>query len=377
MKHKLVLSIEPSSASDVRALDAHERIRTHDGTSAIDPSRSHLNRVLHGNAEGPQAALTALYDTGAAARPAPQAERPYLRLVLSASSSFFRPDDPEAVGTYSEDRLTRWLEAAMSWLRAEVGEDLVHASLHCDEDTPHVHALIVPTYMKGPRLPGKRKSGETDEEFDARRKKASDAPPKRTVGRASNSYWKKANSFTIFRTAFAKAMAPLGIVYGEDRSPNAPAGISGREYIRQQTVELRRERKALAQERSQFEAQRTADEKERVAMKLRMDQIASRELEQRRNAADLAEREKVLNKEMENLQIRTRVYEEQEARIAHDKRKIRKVFAMLKTALNRMADILGVSPDLNKIGITLDELERENAALIEIPEDDDGVGLGM
>ena len=50
--NKIVLSIEPAATSDVRAMDAHERLRKPDGTSAIDPERRHLNQTLHGPIEG-------------------------------------------------------------------------------------------------------------------------------------------------------------------------------------------------------------------------------------------------------------------------------------------------------------------------------------
>ena len=156
---KLVLNIEAAGASEVRAMDSHEHKREPDGTSAIDPLRSHLNEVLHGPVAGPSAALRAVWAAGVK-RPNVQAEKPYLRLVVSASPSYFR-DPGEGPGTWNADRLADFQREVMVWMRARFGDDLAFASVHLDEDTPHIHALIVPTYERKPRTPGKQKRGET------------------------------------------------------------------------------------------------------------------------------------------------------------------------------------------------------------------------
>ena len=106
---------------------------------------------------------------GSVKKPAAQSERPCLRIVLSASPEYFRPSDPAAVGTWDEVRLAAWKEATMNHLKPEHGPDLIFAELHLDEDTPHIHAVVAPTYLKKSRVSGKQKSGETPEQLEERK----------------------------------------------------------------------------------------------------------------------------------------------------------------------------------------------------------------
>jgi hypothetical protein len=95
MSSLAVFDIEHGTASSVRSLEDHSVNRTEDGWSAIDTSRSHLNRTLVG-ANGPSASLKAWYERTEARRPTAQAETPYYQLVLSAS-----PEHPPLSGMLS------------------------------------------------------------------------------------------------------------------------------------------------------------------------------------------------------------------------------------------------------------------------------------
>jgi hypothetical protein len=159
----LVMTARYGGASEIRAVSEHERNRVPDGSSAIDPGRSHLNRILIGPRPVPgrrpistqKEALDALYASGVK-KPAKQAERPFVQMVLSASSGYFRAPG-HGPGEWDPEKLRKWTAKTMRWLKAEYGVDVVHTSLHLDEDTPHIHVLIVPTYQKKPRRPGRRK----------------------------------------------------------------------------------------------------------------------------------------------------------------------------------------------------------------------------
>lgn len=72
-----------------------------------------------------------------------------VELLLTASPSYFRPDDPTNGGYYEEDKLKAWYEAAQQWLSEEYGSRIVRAELHLDEMTPHIHAYFVPLDEKG------------------------------------------------------------------------------------------------------------------------------------------------------------------------------------------------------------------------------------
>ncbi|EIE48593.1 plasmid recombination enzyme [Citreicella sp. 357] len=189
-------------------------------------------------------------------KPATQSECPYLRVVVSVSPGYFRPNDPDAVGTWDEDRLDAWKEAAMNQLRGEHGDDLVFAELHLDEDTPHIHAVVAPTYLKKARVPGKQKRGETPEQFEERKAAAKASQGVRTVGRASHPTLSKKGSFQRLRERMTVALDHLGIEYGEDRAIDAPAGLSTREWVIQQAADLRKREEKLKQDREALERDR-------------------------------------------------------------------------------------------------------------------------
>lgn len=248
---KLVYNIEPASPSMISSLDRHCLTRVPDGSSNIVPDRSVQNRILEGDERGLMQSLRNLYERGVK-KPAAQSEKPYLRIVLSASPEYFRPDDPGAVGTWNKDRLVAWQKACMKQLRKEHGEDLVFAELHLDEDTPHIHAVVAPTYAKKARKPGRQKRNETPEQFEARKAAALASEGVRTVGRASHPTLSKQDSFQRLRKRMTVALDHLGIEYGIDRSINAPEGQSTREWVIQEAARLREEKRQIELERRQL-----------------------------------------------------------------------------------------------------------------------------
>lgn len=339
----LVFNIRPASASRIRAMDQHELVRSPDGTSAIDLARRHLNQVLHGLQEGPQASLDTLY-AGGVKRPAAQAESPYLQVVIGASPGYFR-DDPEAVGTWDQERMEAWRDRSLAWLKEQFGQDLVHVALHLDEDTPHLHALIAPTYSKKPRKPGKRKRNETEEEFAARVQAALDGETVRTVGRASHPTLSKPDSFLELRKSLALAVADLGIDYGDDRSPDAPPGLSTREWVRQEAVRLRRKEAALAEDHVQLQRdqaqvvgdrKRLALERLEVAKEQAAIRACRREL-QEAHADIVREREEVDQAKAELPCIRDRVWQDARAEgLAHGRAEAREEVEELRTEVREL-----------------------------------------
>ena len=379
--NKIVLSIEPAATSDVRAMDAHERLRKPDGTSAIDPERRHLNQTLHGPIEGPMASLTALFD-GGVGRPAKQAEAPYLRIVISASPAYFRPDSPDAHGTWDEERLGDWVALASAWLKETFGEDCLHIALHLDEDTPHIHALVAPTYERKPRVPGTRCKGETAEAFDARRNLALTAAGVRTAGRASHPVLRKRGSFKQLRHELTRQLAPLGLVYGDDRTPQAPAGISGREFVRRETVRLRqaeaeidRSREEIRKREADLEARQAAMAERELTLKQDHDGlvrdrdalVADRTAHQDRLTQWDMERAKL----QQQLGKASRIFQEETARQQALCRTLDDRQAALDELLAAVADQFGVSPEIEAVRKRLEELSQDIDQLEEL----DGPGF--
>jgi hypothetical protein len=279
----IVMTTRYATASDLRAVSEHEKHRTPDGSSAIDPSRSHLNEVLIGP-ETQQDALEDLYGSGVK-RPTAQAEAPFVQMVLSASPAFFRAEG-RGPGEWDPDRLREWKGATLEWLRSEFGPDLVHVSLHLDEDTPHMHVLLVPTYEKRARKPGKPKRGETSEEFEARKRAAEMADTVRCVGRSSNEYWSRTWARRDARISYFDAMKILGLGYGKDfagAGEPSPERKDTGAWVREQAALLKEERQEVARQLDLLDRARASVEAERSRLNL----MAERLNEARRAAEDL------------------------------------------------------------------------------------------
>jgi len=255
----LVMNTRYVGASEIRSVSEHELDRTPDGSSAIDPLRSHLNEVLH----GPRTQTEAVAQAWASGvrPPAKQAERPFVQMVLSASPEYFR-DDEMGPGEWSQDKLDVWLAVTMTWLKAEYGDDLAHVSLHLDEDTPHLHVLVIPTYEKAARKPGRMKRGETPEQFEERKRIAAETVT-RAAGRASSPYWSRHFARREARKSYHAAVESLGIGYGRDFVGEAtgerPQPKTTGAWVREQAAELRdRAAELEAREKQLSEAEAAA-----------------------------------------------------------------------------------------------------------------------
>lgn len=147
-------------------------------TPNADSDLSHLNRVLvgSGNAETDVrealdvAGIQKLRKNGVIA----------VEAVLSASPSFFA-EDPQ--------RLDDWVDQSLAWLKKKHGENLVSACLHLDEQTPHIHAIIVPVDRSD------RKKG----------------PPARLNAAR---WFSGREKLSEAQTSYAEAVAPLGLERG-------------------------------------------------------------------------------------------------------------------------------------------------------------------
>ena len=287
----LVFNIRPAAASDVRNMSAHELHRAPDGNSAIDPARSHMNRVLTGPPSQGEA-LEALYASGVQ-RPTAQAEAPYVQIVIGASGDFFQNDNPNG-DMFKASRVEQFGRETVRWLRTTFGNDLLHVSLHLDETTPHLHILVAPTYEKAARTPGRKKRGETDEAFEARKQAAAERPTLRTVGRRSNALLSAPNSFHTLRQSLADHMAPLGIVYGNDLHPTDPDPQTTRQNLKNENDYLRKW--------NAYEQEQAEEAQERATEALRATQeVEERQKHLKRQEEALVARAAVLERSEEDL----------------------------------------------------------------------------
>ncbi len=65
-------------------------------------------------------------------------------IVLSASPSYFRAGREHVGGLFDMDKMKAWAAASLAWAKRQWPDQLASAVLHLDEQTPHMHLLVVP-----------------------------------------------------------------------------------------------------------------------------------------------------------------------------------------------------------------------------------------
>lgn len=110
-------------------------------------------------------------------------------IVLSASPSHFRPGREHIGGAFDPERVKAWARVSLAWARRLWPDQLASAVLHLDEQTPHMHLLVVPRVAK-PEGGWKLNSKAL---FDR-------------------------DKLRSLQTSYGEAMAPLGIKRGEPGS---------------------------------------------------------------------------------------------------------------------------------------------------------------
>ena len=133
-----VLHLEKAKGAD-SGMSAHIERTIHPKNA--DPKRTHLNRELiqfpdgvHNRTEAIQHRL----DTVGLKRKIGKNQVQAIRIVLTGTHA-----DMEQIE--QTGRLDEWCQDNLEWLRKTYGADnVVSAVLHMDEETPHIHATIVP-----------------------------------------------------------------------------------------------------------------------------------------------------------------------------------------------------------------------------------------
>jgi hypothetical protein len=69
-------------------------------------------------------------------------------VVLSASPGYFRPGREAIGGAFDPDRTKAWARISLAWAKRQWPDQLAAAVLHLDEQTPHIHLLVVPRVAK-------------------------------------------------------------------------------------------------------------------------------------------------------------------------------------------------------------------------------------
>ena len=233
-----VLHMEKTSGTD-SAMSAHIE-RTIKPKSA-DESRTHLNRELIKFPDGVENRTQAIQhrlDTAGLTRKIGNNQVRAIRILLTGTH-----EDMERIT--DEVRLDEWCNDNLKYLADTFGkENIVSAVLHMDEQTPHIHATLVPI------VKGERKRKKKEEQVKKRyRKKPTD-----TVRLCADDIMTRLK-LKSYQDTYAIAMAKYGLQRGIDGSE--ARHITTRQYYRdlvQQTEQLQadigqlQDRKETAQE---------------------------------------------------------------------------------------------------------------------------------
>jgi len=122
-----------------------------------------------------------------------------MEVLMSASPSYFRPNNPHAAGEFDHDKMKAWVRASVTYAKKKWGDNLLSADLHLDESTPHLHLIVTPISKK------KRKKRSKQEFYE------------QYVLDANGMFGKKALS--QMQTDYAEALNNLGIQRGLKGSP--------------------------------------------------------------------------------------------------------------------------------------------------------------
>ena len=140
-------------------------------------------------------------------------------VLLSASPSYFRPDSPEASGTWDATQLEAWLTENLAWLRSRWPNQVACWRLDLDESTPHLDVFIAPINRY------KTRGGREIAEVSHR-----------------SAFGNGRQSFARLQDEYAKAMQGLGLSRGRPRTATRAHHVNPAAFRRQLALDVRRQR---------------------------------------------------------------------------------------------------------------------------------------
>ena len=192
-----VLHIDKARGND-SAMTAHiERTFV---PNNVDATRTHLNRELvqfPADVTNRTEAIEHRIATANIYRKVADNQVKALRFILSGSHE-------DMLRLESEGRLGEWCDSTIQWLYTTFGkENVVAATLHADEETPHIHATIVPIVQ------GERRKAKTEAENGKRKYKT-----KKDKVRLCADDVLTPKNLEEYQTTYAEQMRPFGLERG-------------------------------------------------------------------------------------------------------------------------------------------------------------------
>lgn len=227
----VVFHLDKSPGNESAMTDHIERKVIHPN---VDPERIHLNKELVEFPDGVKNRTEAIQhrlDTAGLKRQIGKNQVKVIRVMISGS-----PEDMKRIE--SEGKLDDWCRDNMDYLKKTFGEDnLVAATLHMDETTPHIHASIVPIVTGERRQKKPRKKQQEDNLAQNPNEK-----PKRTYKKKDPNRPRLCvddvmarDKLIEYQDTYAEAMAQYGLERGIKGSDARHITLT--EHYRNQTIE--------------------------------------------------------------------------------------------------------------------------------------------
>lgn len=232
-----VLHLDKAHGSDSKMSDHIERKTT---PKNADPTRTHLNRELiefPGGVTNRNEAISHRLKSAGLTRKIGTNQVRAIRFILSGS-----PKDMKQIE--QAGKLDEWCRDSVEWMKRTYGsENVVSAVLHMDEETPHIHATLIPIVQTERR---KKKSEKLVKKNY--RKKPSGA------ARLSANDIMTRHKLKAYQDGYALAMAKYGLKRGIVGS-EARHTTTAQYYrdLKRQTGELEANVQQLQTERQQAE----------------------------------------------------------------------------------------------------------------------------
>ncbi|MDL2265534.1 plasmid recombination protein [Parabacteroides sp. OttesenSCG-928-G21] len=229
----VVFHLDKSPGNESAMTDHIERKEIHPN---VDPERIHLNKELVEFPDGVKDRTEAIQhrlDTAGLKRKIGKNQVKVIRVMISAS-----PEDMKRIE--NEGKLDDWCRDNMDYLKKTFGEDnLVAATLHMDETTPHIHASIVPI-VRGERR--QKKPKKKLEDNNQLQKPNEEQKPKRTYKKKDPNMPRLCvddvmarEKLIEYQDTYAAAMAKYGLERGIKGSDARHITLT--EHYRNQTIE--------------------------------------------------------------------------------------------------------------------------------------------
>jgi len=190
----------------------------------VDPKRTHLNKELIPFPEGVTNRTEAIkyrIENAGLSRKVGKNQVQVIRVILSGSTE-------DMLRIQAEGKLDEWCRDSMDWLKKEYGEkNIVAATLHLDEDAPHIHASVVPIVQ------GERRKKKSNKEQEAPKKQYKKKKADRPRLCADDVMTK--DKLIHYQDSYAQAMAKYGLERGIRGSE--ARHITTSEFYRNQKVE--------------------------------------------------------------------------------------------------------------------------------------------